>query len=159
MDYLKTFYIDNVELLTKLAKERKLPTRSFNELALENVKRSILSILESSGGSAEPNLNSDHKEERALAHMLEALKELDLNNQIDDDVHNTLKELQELLGDNFVNIRTRMIDGEVSIFVTTMNYEINRTEIIKVCSGMNRLFELDIPKDNVNQFMIHLTGV
>jgi hypothetical protein len=77
MTDLNKFYLDNVEIFKDLAKERKLPTRSFHELALENVKRSIFAIIESGGGGPVPNIESDHYKERALYHLVKALEELD----------------------------------------------------------------------------------
>jgi len=77
----------------------------------------------------------------------------------DKDISDSLQKIKEFLGDNFVSFEKRIIDNELSIFVTTKEHEIDRKKITEMCLGMCRLFEIDFPKDNINQFMIYLRGV
>ena len=65
---MESLYITDRELFSKLAKERDLDKGiTWDTLVLINLKKSWFSLIESTGGGAKPNFNSEKSEEVALA--------------------------------------------------------------------------------------------
>lgn len=70
-------YLTDKELFVNLCKERRESKEiSFNKLAIDHLKKSWFSVIEKTGGGAEANIDSVNYEERALAHIENAIKEL-----------------------------------------------------------------------------------
>jgi hypothetical protein len=70
-------YKSDPELVKAACKEAKFDTgRDFKRQSIESLKKAWVGIVESTGGSGSPSIDSDHYLERAMYHVEQAIKNL-----------------------------------------------------------------------------------